>query len=114
MIIVAVVAFVLLTLVLVKPGILLRRPVAALFAAAGVLVALAANAVSNDLFLVGAACVLPTLLGLLLQEMRDGVAQATALQRERSRQRRHRARSGTERERARRERAGPPHRRVGR
>jgi hypothetical protein len=103
-IIVAVVAFVLLTLVLVKPGILRRRPIAASFAAGGVIAALAANAVSNDAFLVGAACVLPTLVGLLLQEMRDGVAEAAAAQRERQRRRRHRERSVLERERARRER----------
>jgi hypothetical protein len=100
-IIVAVVALVLFTLVLVKPGILRQRPVAALFAAGGVLAALAANAITNDPFLVGAAGVLPTLLGLLLQEMRDGVAQAAAAKRERSRRRRHRERSALERERAR-------------
>jgi len=100
----AVVSLVLLTLVLVKPGILRRRPVASLFAAGGVIAALVANAVSDDPFLVGAACVLPTLLGLLLQEMRDGVAAAAATRREREHRKRHRERSATERARAREER----------
>ncbi len=104
MLLAAVVSLVLLTLVLVKPGILRRRPVAALFAAGGVIAALVANAVSNDAFLVGAACALPTLVGLLLQEMRDGAAVAAATRRERERRKRHRERSLEERERARQER----------
>jgi hypothetical protein len=100
----AVVSLVLLTLVLVKPGILRRRPVASIFAAGGVIAALVANSASDDSFLVGAACVLPVLIGLLLQEMRDGVAAAADSRRARNRRRRHRERSASERERARQER----------
>jgi hypothetical protein len=97
---VAVVAFAFLVLVLLRPGLLRRRAIAAMFAAVGVGAALVANAVTNDQFLVAAACVLPVLLGMLLQEMADGVSAATS---QRSRRRR-RPRSNVERERARRER----------
>jgi hypothetical protein len=73
---VAVVAFAFLCLVLFRPGLLRRRAVAALFAAVGIGAALIANAVTHDPFLVGAACAIPVLFGLLLQEMLDGLAAA--------------------------------------
>jgi hypothetical protein len=98
---VAVVAFALFVLVLLRPGLLRRRAIAAVFAVVGISAALVANAVTNDQFLVAAACVLPVLLGMLLQEMADGVAAATASQRSK---RRRRERSPQERDRARRER----------
>jgi hypothetical protein len=99
---VAVVAFALLMLVLLRPGLLRRRAVAAVFSVVGIGAALVANAVTNDQFLVAAACVLPVLLGMLLQEMADGVSAAASSQR--SRRRRRRQRSPLDRERARRER----------
>ena len=80
--------------------------IAAAFAVMGICAALVANAVTHDSFLVAAACVIPVLVGMLLQEMLDGVAAAAATQRSHSRERRARlqARSPEERERARRER----------
>lgn len=102
MILVAVVAFAFFVLVLVRPGLLRRRAIASVFAGVGIVAALVANAVTNDEFLVATACVLPVLLGLLLQEMAEGVTAANA-SRKRKRRRR-RERSPEERERARRER----------
>ncbi len=106
MILVGVVAFAFFTLVLFKPGLLRRRMIAAVFAVIGIGAALVANAVTHDSFLVAAACMIPVLVGLLLQEMLDGVTAAASSQRARSRERRvrERARTPEERERARRER----------
>lgn len=80
--------------------------IAAVFAVAGIVAALVANAVTHDSFLVAAACMIPVLVGMLLQEMLDGAAAAASSQRTRSRERRARKRTRTpeERERARRER----------
>jgi hypothetical protein len=74
------------------------------FAAMGIVASLIANAVTHDQFLVGAVCVLLTLVGMLLQELTDGLAAAGEAERARRRRRRQRARSEAERERARRER----------
>ena len=106
MILVAVVAFAFLSLVLLRPGLLRRRAIAGAFAAVGILAALVANAVTNDSFLIAAACLIPVLVGMLAQELADGVSAAASTQRSRRlrRQERERARSTTERERARRER----------
>jgi hypothetical protein len=102
---VAVVAFAFLCLVLFRPGLLRRRAVAALFAAVGIGAALIANAVTHDPFLVGAACAIPVLFGLLFQEMLDGLAAAAAAGRRSGRQRvRERTPEERERERARRDR----------
>jgi hypothetical protein len=103
-ILVAVVAFAFLVLVLVRPGLLRRRAVAALFSAIGIVAALVANAVTGDQFLVAAACVIPVLVGMLMQEMVDGVAAAAAAAEARAKRRRRRPRTPEERERARRER----------
>jgi hypothetical protein len=103
---VAVVAFAFFSLVLFRPGLLRRRAIAGAFAAGGIVAALVANAVTNDTFLVAAACLIPVLLGLLVQEMADGVAAAASSTRDQRRRRRRqvRERSAEERERARRER----------
>jgi hypothetical protein len=98
---VAVVAFAFLSLVLFRPGLLRRRAIAALFATVGIGAALIANAVTHDPFLVGAACAIPVLVGLLLQEMLDGLSAAAA---HRSQRQRIRERTAEERERARRDR----------
>jgi hypothetical protein len=105
-ILVAVVAFAFFTLVLFRPGLLRRRMIAAAFAVTGIVAALIANAVTHDSFLVAAACMIPVLVGLLLQEMLDGVTAAASTQRARSRERRAReqVRTPEDRERARRER----------
>jgi hypothetical protein len=93
-------------LVLFRPGLLRRRMIAAAFAVIGIGAALVANAVTHDSFLVAAACMIPVLVGMLLQEMLDGVTAAASSQRARTRERRvqQRARTPGERERARRER----------
>lgn len=106
MILVAVVAFAFLTLVLFRPGLLRRRLIAAAFAVVGIVAALITNAVTQDSFLVAAACIIPVLVGLLLQELLDGVTAAATTQRARSRERqvREQVRTPEERERARRER----------
>ena len=106
MALVAVVAFAFLTLVLIRPGLLRRRAIAALFAVVGIAAALVANAVTHDSFLVAAACLIPVLAGMLIQEMVDGVHEAASHGRSRHRERSaaRRARSVDERERARRER----------
>ena len=62
--------------------------IAAAFAAIGIGAGLTANAVTHDSFLVGAACMIPVLVGMLLQEMLDGVTAAASTQRARSRERR--------------------------
>jgi hypothetical protein len=105
-ILVAVVAFALVLLVLVRPGLLRRRMIAVAFVAIGIGAGLTANAVTHDSFLVGAACMIPVLVGMLLQEMLDGVTAAATTQRARSRERRVQegARTPEERERARRDR----------
>jgi hypothetical protein len=105
-ILVAVVAFAFFTLVLFRPGLLRRRMIAAAFAVIGIGAALVANAVTHDSFLVAAACMIPVLVGMLLQEMLDGVTAAASSQRARSKERRisQRARTAEERDRARRER----------
>lgn len=106
MILVAVVAFAFFTLVLFRPGLLRRRMIAAAFAVVGIMAALITNAVTQDSFLVAAACMIPVLVGMLLQEMLDGITVAASTQRARSRERRvsERGRTPEERERARRER----------
>ncbi len=104
MLLVAVVAFALFSLVLLRPGLLRRRAIAAGFAASGIVCALVANAVTNDAFLVAAVCVIPVLMGLLVQEMADGISAAATSTRSRRRERRIRPRSAEERERARRDR----------
>jgi hypothetical protein len=105
-ILVAVVAFAFFTLVLFRPGLLRRRMIAAAFAVIGIGAALVANSVTHDSFLVAAACMIPVLVGMLLQEMLDSVTEAASSQRARARERRVRQRERTpeERERARRER----------
>ncbi len=104
MLLVAVVAFAFLVLVLLRPGLLRRRAIAATFAAFGIVAALVANAVTSDPFLVAAACALPVLLGLLLQEMLDGVVAVTSSQRSKRRDGHRRTPEERERDRARRER----------
>lgn len=104
MLLVAVVSLALFSLVLFRPGLLRRRAIAGLFAAGGIVGALVANAVSNDSFLIAATCVIPVLVGLLVQEMADGVSAAAATTRSRRKRSSARARSALERERARRER----------
>lgn len=80
--------------------------IAAAFAMVGIVAALITNAVTRDTFLVAAACLIPVLVGMLLQEMLDGVTAAASTQRALSRERRvsEGARTPEERERARRER----------
>ncbi len=77
-----------------------------MFAVVGIVASLVANAVTHDPFLVGAACIIPVLVGLLLQEMVDGVSAAAATQRSRSQARQavEQERTPEERERARRDR----------